>query len=68
MPLFELECTKCNHRYETILKHKDDLTDEKCPKCGCIQLQACFNLIGSYNIKGNNSASERPNMTRRMRK
>lgn len=68
MPLFELECVDCQHSYETILKHKDDFCDERCPKCGSQQLQTKFSGWGGYSIKGNNSASERPNMSRRMRK
>lgn len=33
MPLYEYECTKCNHRFEKIESVSAAVT-KKCPKCG----------------------------------
>jgi hypothetical protein len=46
--------------FETLVKHKDDLANEYCPKCESASLQLELSLFGGYSIKGPNGASQRP--------
>jgi len=32
MPMFDYSCKACNHKFEDLVKHADDLVP--CPKCG----------------------------------
>ncbi len=59
-PLFDLTCAQCAHSFESILKSKEDLAGESCPKCEGTELQLEMSMFGGYSIKGNNSASQRP--------
>lgn len=60
MPLYELTCLECAHEFETIVKSKDNLADEACPKCESDKLQLGLSLFGGYHINGPNGASQRP--------
>jgi putative FmdB family regulatory protein len=60
MPIFELECQDCKHKFESLMKDKDEIEHAECPKCESMDLQFCFSLFGGYSIKGDNSASVRP--------
>lgn len=58
MPLKDACCLDCGHRWEALLKTKDDAV--ACPSCSSTQVQYELGLFGGYSIKGNNSASVRP--------
>lgn len=59
-PLFDFDCTSCHHRFEALVRGKDEWEGLKCPKCGHSQLQVRVSALGGYSIKGNNSASVTP--------
>lgn len=60
MPQYEFECQDCKQCHTQLLKV--DETPELCPSCGSGELQRTFSLPSNlYHIKGNNSASTRPN-------
>lgn len=60
MPLYNLRCTDqdCNRHFEKLCS-REELIDERCPKCGKPAEQT-ISTFGHYAIKGNNSASVTP--------
>jgi putative FmdB family regulatory protein len=34
MPLYEFQCTRCERRFEELLRNAEDLRGLKCPECG----------------------------------
>jgi putative FmdB family regulatory protein len=34
MPIYEFECTACDHQFEDLVSLSADLTKIKCPSCG----------------------------------
>jgi len=34
MPLYDFECTKCQHKFEVFLKMREDPGALTCPECG----------------------------------
>lgn len=60
MPLFEMDCMECQHKDTYLVRKQEEAKDERCKNCGSDQLQLCLSTIGSYSIKGNNSASVTP--------
>ena len=50
MPIYEYQCSKCQHRFEEWVKSPSDQGEEPCPKCGAasprIMSQTSFVLKG----------------------
>ena len=50
MPIYEYQCSKCQHRFEEWVKTPSDQGEEPCPKCGAasprIMSQTSFVLKG----------------------
>ena len=65
MPIRDFECCKCHHRFDSLIRSTQDLEEVKCPACGGTELQLRLTFAANYSIKGNNSASTRPNMSKR---
>lgn len=64
MPIRELQCDKCEHTYDTLIRNEKDMAEERCPKCGCPELTMKISYPGNYTISGDNSASVRPKKSR----
>lgn len=48
MPIYEFQCLKCDHIYETYASIRDRNNDTNCPVC---YSNKCFRLISSSHIK-----------------
>jgi putative FmdB family regulatory protein len=59
-PLYDFECVSCHHRFESLLRKPEEISEVACPQCGHEQLQMRFSAHAGYSIKGDNSASVRP--------
>ena len=65
MPLYEYQCTKCNHRFEKIQKFSDPDV-KKCPECGgkvekllsapAVQFKGSGWYVTDYAKKGGSSS------------
>jgi len=67
MPFYDYRCLECGHEFDVVLSMRDAGTSQKCQKCGGKSEQV-IKGIGSYSIKGDNSASTPPKSTVRARK
>ena len=48
MPTYEIECKKCNHKFDLMQSGADHGKHrEKCPECGSAQISS---LISSVNV------------------
>lgn len=67
MPIYSYKCQNCEHRQDELRRIDERDEPLACEKCGkdTKRVQAPF---GSYDIKGNNSASTPPKTTVRSRK
>lgn len=68
MPLYEYKCRDCHDTFETLIRHKDDELDLKCPHCDSQLVERLLSAHGGYNIMGDNSASRRPSQAGSFRK
>ena len=62
MPMYGYYCSNCNHIFEMIVPMKDAEKEQPCEKCQA-QASRTIDNFGSYEIKGNNSASLSPRST-----
>ena len=60
MPLYEMQCLECSTTDTYLVKKMEETQYERCRACGSDQLQMVMSAIGTYSIKGNNSASVTP--------
>ena len=67
MPFYDYRCLECGHDFDVVLSIKDGGSTQKCEKCGG-KAEQVIKGIGSYSIKGDNSASTPPKTTVRARK
>ncbi len=44
MPIFEYQCTKCNHQFEELVFNRDELP--RCPSCGAEQVGKQLSTFG----------------------
>jgi putative FmdB family regulatory protein len=58
MPLFDFKCKSCGHEFEAI--QKNDAETILCPSCNTWFCEKLLSKVGTYFIKGDNSASTRP--------
>lgn len=63
-PLYDFDCPVCHHRFETLIRKSEEFEEVQCPKCGGRELQMRISVPGTYQIKGDNSASTRPRKSR----
>jgi len=46
MPLYEYECKKCGHKFESVRNIADSQSILKCPKCG---RESAYKIISIFN-------------------
>ncbi|MGZ3577951.1 MAG: FmdB family zinc ribbon protein [Syntrophales bacterium] len=61
MPIYEFECTACNHIFERLMKVGEDQKGLTCPQCGVQNLKK---LIGCASFHSRERFEER--LARRM--
>jgi putative FmdB family regulatory protein len=62
VPIYEFKCIKCEAVTESVMKPWSKSDEEyfvQCSQCGG-KAYKTLSLFGGYQIKGDNSASERP--------
>lgn len=59
MPIYELECSDCGHKFDTFLKNRDEASGEKCPECESDQLQFCFTWARCGDIQNSPTVPRR---------
>lgn len=67
MPFYDYKCQQCGNAFNEVKSIYDDIENCTCPVCGHTA-QIVVSGIGSYDIKGDNSASTPPKTTVRARK
>ncbi len=54
MPLYEYECQKCNHKFESIRNIADSKSILRCPRCG---RETAYKVLSVFNTaRGGSSA------------
>ncbi len=46
MPLFEYECSKCEHQFAELIMEKEEENKLRCPKCSSKKLERIFSSFG----------------------
>jgi putative FmdB family regulatory protein len=57
MPMFDFHCNECGKDFESLTKPYEPVV---CPHCSAQGAEKKPSILGSYFIKGDNSASTRP--------
>ena len=59
MPLFELECTDCGHKFDRLMKERGEIEHEQCEKCASGRLQFCFTWARCGDIQNSPTVPRR---------
>jgi putative FmdB family regulatory protein len=57
VPIYEYQCTKCNHKFDALQKVGEDGGGLKCPKCGAGNPTKVFSVFSSSDSSGQSSSS-----------
>ena len=56
MPLYEYECKKCGHKFESVRNISDSNSILRCPKCG---RETAYRVLSIFNTaSGSNCAAK----------
>ncbi|HAD82954.1 TPA: FmdB family transcriptional regulator [Candidatus Edwardsbacteria bacterium] len=56
MPIFEFECSRCNHKFEQLMRLSE--SRPACPDCGSAQTEKMFSTFGCKTERGFVSAGK----------
>ena len=60
MPIYEYLCESCDHKFEKLVRHSDDVLESGCPSCGQKHLKQEFSTFSARAGSGSDSRAHRP--------